>query len=402
MLINPVLMGRGHYKWFLFFSQDCAYNEPLFVRFGTIHAQSAEFIEGIAVLANLFKKKNKAVLGVDISSTSIKLIELSEQNGRIQVEAYASEPLPENAVVEQAINDEEAVGGAIKKALTRSRSTQKKVAVAVAGSTVITKTIQMASGLSDDEMENQITVEADQYIPYPLEEVAMDFEVQGPVEGNDQQVDVLLAACRKETVELREDSVEIAGLESSVVDVEAYCIERAFELLEPQLEGDEVETVAIMDIGATMTTLNVLNKGSIIYTREQMFGGQQLTEEIQRRYGISAQEAMKAKLEGGLPDDYEAEILEPFKDSVVQQVSRSLQFFYSSSQFNDVDYVILAGGTSSLEGLAQLVHEKIGTPAIVANPFAQMTIGQKVNTQALANDAPGLLVACGLAMRSFD
>lgn len=354
------------------------------------------------MLANLFKKKNKAVLGIDISSTSIKLIELIEQNGRMQVEAYASEPMPENAVVEQTINDEEAVGGAIKKALARARTSVKRGAVAVAGSAVITKVIQMNAGLSDDEMESQIRLEADQYIPYPLEEVAMDFETQGPVEGNDQLVDVLLAACRKETVELREDAIEIAGLESAVVDIEAFCVERAYQLLESQLEGGNIDTVAIIDVGAVMTTLNVLNKGNIIYTREQMFGGQQLTEEIQRRYGISAQEAQKAKLEGGLPDDYESEILHPFRESVVQQVSRSLQFFYSSSQFNDVDYVILAGGTSSLEGLAQLVQEKIGTPAIVANPFVNMTLGSKVNAQILANDAPGLLVACGLAMRSFD
>lgn len=354
------------------------------------------------MLAKLFKKKNKAVLGIDISSTSIKLIELIELNGRMQVEAYASEPMPENAVVEQVINDEEAVGGAIKKALVRARSSVKRGAVAVAGSAVITKVIQMSAGLSDDEMENQIRLEADQYIPYPLEEVAMDFETQGPVEGNEQLVEVLLAACRKETVELREDAIEISGLESAVVDVEAFCVERAFKLLESQLEGDNIDTVAIVDVGAVMTTLNVLNKGHIIYTREQMFGGQQLTEEIQRRYGISAQEAQKAKLEGGLPDDYESEILNPFRESVVQQVSRSLQFFYSSSQFNDVDYVILAGGTASLDGLAQLVQEKIGTPAIVANPFASMTLGSKVNAQILANDAPGLLIACGLAMRSFD
>ena len=265
------------------------------------------------MLANLFKKKNKAVLGVDISSTSIKLIELSEQNGRMQVEAYGTELLPDNAVVEQAINDEEGVGGAIKKALLRSSSSQKHAAVAVAGSTVITKVIQMSSGLSDDEMEKQITVEADQYIPYPLEEVAMDFEAQGLVEGNDQLVEVLLAACRKETVELREDSIEIGGLESVVVDVEAYCVERSFKLIQPQLEGEDLDVVAVIDIGATMTTLTVFNKGKITYNRDQVFGGNQLTEEIQRRYGISAEEAVKAKVEGGLPDDYETEILDPFK-----------------------------------------------------------------------------------------
>lgn len=355
------------------------------------------------MLANLFKKKNKAVLGIDISSTRIKLIELSKQNGRLQVEAYASEPLPENAVVEQAIADEEAVGNAIKKALIRSRSTLKRAAVAVAGSAVITKEIQMPAGMSDDELESQIAVEADQYIPYPLEEVAMDFEVQGPVDGNEQFDNVLLAACRKETVERREDAIEIAGLESALVDVESFTVERSYELLVSQLESDEeIDTVAIVDVGALMTTLSVLHQGKTIYTREQMFGGQQLTEEIQRRYGIAADEAMRAKLEGGLPDDYDSEILEPFKETVVQQVSRSLQFFYSSSQYNDVDYIILAGGTASIEGLAEQVQEKIGTPTIVANPFAQMTLGQKVNAQILANDAPALLVSCGLAMRGFD
>ncbi|MCP5324792.1 MAG: pilus assembly protein PilM [Oceanospirillaceae bacterium] len=354
------------------------------------------------MLANLFKKKNKAVLGIDISSTSVKVIELSQQSGgRMQVEAYASEPLPENAVVEQSINDEEVVGNAIKKALTRSRSGVKAAAVAVAGSAVITKVIQMNAELTDAEMENQINVEADQYIPYPLEEVALDFEVQGPHEGSDQLVDVLLAACRKETVELREDAIKIAGLQSAVVDVEAFCIERAFQLLRPQIE-DNADTVAVVDVGAHMTTLNVIHGGEIIYTREQMFGGQQLTEEIQRRYGLSMQEAEHAKLEGGLPDDYVAEILSPFRESVVQQVSRSLQFFYSSSQYNDVDCVVLAGGTASLTGLAQLVQDKVGTSCVVANPFSSMTVSNRVNAALLSNDAPGLLIACGLAMRSFD
>lgn len=343
------------------------------------------------------------MLGVDISSTTVKVLELSHNNGRYQVESYASEPLPANAVVEQSIGDTEAVGLVIKKALGKARSSRKRAAIAVAGSAVITKTIEMNEDLTEEEMDYQIRIEADQYIPYSLDEVALDWSVQGPSESSGM-VNVLLAACRVENVDLRKESLEIGGLETGIVDVEAFCTERAFDLVQSQLisDGNEIETVAVVDIGATMTTLSVLHNGKTIYTREQLFGGKQLAEEIMRRYGLTEEEAQRAKLEGGLPDDYESEVLGPFRDSVVQQVSRSLQFFYSSSQFNDVDYIILAGGTSSINGLEELTQEKLGVPAVVANPFVDMTLSQKVNASMLSNDAPSLMIACGLAMRSFD
>ncbi|MCF7982586.1 MAG: pilus assembly protein PilM, partial [Pseudomonadales bacterium] len=200
-----------------------------------------------------------------------------------------------------------------------------------------------------------------------------------------------------------EDVCEVAGLDCKIVDVEAYAMERAFELITGQLKGDVSElTVAVVDIGATMTTLSVLSEGKTIYTREQLFGGQQLTEEIQRRYGLSSDEAGLAKKQGGLPDDYEAEVLEPFRDAAVQQVTRSLQFFYSSSQYNSVDYIVMAGGSASVEGLDQLVRDKTDTPTVVANPFVGMSVSPKVDTSALSNDASSLMIACGLAMRSFD
>lgn len=357
----------------------------------------------VRLVFGLFGKKNEVLLGVDISSSSVKLLELSRSGSKYRVESYAVEPLPQNSVVEKNINDAELVGEAVRKVIAKSRSGLKLGAVAVAGSAVITKTIQMSAGLSDQEMENQITVEADQYIPYPLDEVAIDFEVLGPSESNPEQVDVLLAACRKENVELREDALEIGGLVTKVVDVEAYAIERAYSLIDAQIEHDgEDQTVAIVDIGSTMTTLSVLADGRTIYTREQLFGGRQLTEEIQRRYGLSMEEAGLAKKQGGLPDDYEREVLEPFKDAVVQQVARSLQFFFSSSQYNEVDYVILAGGVASIKGLTDLVEEKVGIKTILANPFAEMTLNSRVNATALSNDAPSLMIACGLAMRSFD
>ncbi|WAH58392.1 pilus assembly protein PilM [Pseudomonas silvicola] len=354
-------------------------------------------------MLGLFGKKANSLLGIDISSTSVKLLELSRSGNRYKVEAYAVEPLPANAVVEKNIAELEGVGQALARVLVKARSSAKTAAVAVAGSAVITKTIEMDAALSEDEMESQLKVEADQYIPYPLEEVAIDFEVQGYSARNPERVDVLLAACRKENVEVREAALALAGLTARVVDVEAYALERAFGLLEPALvDGEGPLTVAVVDIGATMTTLSVLHNGRIIYTREQLFGGRQLTEEIQRRYGLSMEEAGLAKKQGGLPDDYVMEVLQPFKDAVVQQVSRSLQFFFAAGQFNDVDYILLAGGTASISGLDQLIQQRLGTPAMVANPFADMALSSKVNAGALASDAPALMIACGLALRSFD
>jgi len=351
----------------------------------------------------LFGKKTNILLGLDISSTSVKLLELSYSNDKYRVEAYAVEPLPPNAVVEKNISDVEGVGEAVRRVLTRAKTSTKVAAVAVAGSAVITKTIEMDAELSDEEMENQITVEADQYIPYPLDEVAIDFEVLGLSERNPEQVEVLLAACRRENVEMREAALDLGGIKPAVVDIEAHAMKRAFDLIKPQLGSNPEDlVVAIIDIGATMTTLSVLAEDKAIYTREQLFGGKQLTEEIQRRYSLSFEEAGLAKKQGGLPDDYEDEVLQPFKEAVLQQVTRSLQFFFSSSQYDDVDYIVLAGGTSSIEGLGDMIESKLGTPTLIANPFVNMSLASKVDADALSNDAPAMMISCGLAMRSFS
>ena len=354
------------------------------------------------MLGLIGKRKATPVLGLDISSTTVKLLELSYSGDRYRVESYAVSSLPQDAVIEKNVNDVDGVANAVRSVVAQSRTKIKTAAAAVSGSSVITKMIDMPQGLTEDDMETQLTLEADQYIPYPLEEVAIDFEVQGPSTEVEGQVQVLLAACRRETIDARVEAIEGSDLTPRIMDVEAYAMERAFALVQSQLALEQESTVAVVDIGATMTTLSVLNNGQTIYTREQLFGGKQLTDEIMRRYGLPLEEAGLAKKQGGLPDDYEPEVLEPFKDAVVQQVARSLQFFFSSSQYNDVDYIVLAGGVSSMEGLVELVQEKLGTPTAVANPFAEMSISSKVNAVALSSDAPAMMIACGLALRSFD
>jgi type IV pilus assembly protein PilM len=350
----------------------------------------------------LFTPKAPPLVGLDISSTAVKLLQLSQSGGRYRIEHYAVEPLPPNAVVEKNIVEVEAVGEAIRRAVQRSGIKTKFAAAAVAGSAIITKVLPMQADLSEDELEGQIQAEANQYIPYPLEEVSLDFEVLGPVKDNPEMVNVLLAASRTENVEMRSAALSLGGLTAKVVDVEAFAMENAFRLIADQLPGGRDGLVAIVDIGATMTTLNVLKNQRSIYTREQVFGGKQLTDEVMRRYGLSYEEAGLAKRQGGLPESYEIEVLEPFKEAMTQQVSRLLQFFFAGSEHNRVDQIVLAGGCASIAGVKEMVEEQIGVPTVIASPVASMTLSPKVQAQALQADAPALMIACGLALRSFD
>ena len=354
-------------------------------------------------MAGLFGKKSVPVLGIDISSTSIKLIELSKAGKTYKVESYAVEPLPANSVVDKRVEDVDAVGQALERAVKKSGTKNKNAAVAVSGSSVITRVISMPSNLSDSEMADQILVEAEQYIPYDMEEVSFDFTIIGPTEENPDQSDVLLAASQRDNVEARTAACEVAGLTAKVVDIEAYATEHAFELLRHQITDQGIDkVVAIVDIGATTMTITVLHDGNIIYTRDQSFGGKQLTEEIMRRYGLSYEEAGQKKRQGGLPDNYHTEVLDPFKENIVQEVNRSLQFFFANSAFNAVDSIVLAGGTSTIPGVDSVVAKNIGAQTVMAAPSEGLKTSGRVRQERLQADSTSLLVSFGLALRSFD
>jgi type IV pilus assembly protein PilM len=361
--------------------------------------------EKVAILnfPSLFGSNNNCLVGVDISSSAVKLLELSKKGNEYHVESYAVGGLPAGSVLEKNITDVEAVGDTILQVAKRSGTKVKNASVAVSGAAVITKTIQMQAELTEDELESQIMVEADQYIPYSLDEVNIDFEVLGESAESEGQIDVLLAASRTEDVDLRIDAIELGGLTAKVMDIEAYAMENAFSLVAPQLpNGGMEQTVAIFDIGATMTTLSVVHDLKTVYVREAVFGGKQLTEEIQRRYGLSYEEAGMAKKQGGLPDTYITEVLDPFKDTIAQEINRSLQFFFAASKYNSVDHIILAGGSASIKGIDKMIEERLNISSMVANPFLNMSLSPKIKAQVLSNDAPALMIACGLALRSFD
>ena len=353
-------------------------------------------------MLRLYRKPNKGLIGVDISSTSVKLLELSVKGGnRYWVESYALVPLPEGSVVEKNILNPEAVADALERALNLANTQSTAAALAIPTSMVITKTIEMDADMTDDEREVQIRMDAEQYIPFPLDEASLDFEVLPERLANPNRVNVLLVATRIENVEARSEVLELAGLTPKTADVESFAIENAYQVFSDTLPMG-VNTVGILDIGHTMTTLSVMQNNKVIYTREQVFGGKQLTQEIQNRYGLSFEEAGRAKKSRSLPDDYDVEVLEPFLEAVVQQAARSLQFFFSSSQFNEIDHILLAGGNANIPGLAKLLQQKLGYRVTIANPFLQMGFSPQIDIKKIENDASSLMVACGLALRSFD
>lgn len=353
-------------------------------------------------MPSIFSKKLPKLIGLDISPTSVKLLELSKQGDKFHVECYGVAPLFPDAMVESDIKDVNAVGEAVKLVVSRSRTSCRNAILAVPGSSVITKVIQLDDNLDENEMEAYIHLEASRYIPYPMEEVSLDFQVQGPNAKKADKLDVFIAASRTENVNSRVEALKAGGLNTSVVDVETYAIERACQFITDKLPGGgQDKTIAIIDIGSVITSITVLHNLATIYTREEVFGGKQLTEAIQRRYGLTYEEAGLAKKQGALADDYVPEVLDPFREALIPLIRRSLQFFFSASNHNEVDHIVLAGGGAFIPGLTDLVTERLGTSCSIADPFVNMTVASRVDRASLAADAPALMVCCGLALRSF-
>jgi type IV pilus assembly protein PilM len=286
----------------------------------------------------------------------------------------------------------------------RAGARTKEVAIAISGDAAITKIIQMPRNLKDSDLEAQVEMQADQYIPFPMDEVAYDFEVLGTSEKDQDSVDVLLVATRSENVEQRRAAVVAAGLTARIVDVEAFALENACKLMTHQMpDGGIDRSIAVADFGASTTTFSVLRNLKIVYTRDFNFGGNQLTEEIMRTYGLSLEEAGRAKKEGGLPANFQTDVLDPFIDDMTQQISRSLQFYLASGSGREQpEKILLCGGCANIPGVAEVVQSRIGVPAERGDPLGQMKLSSRARAQAVQRDATALLTACGLALRSFD
>ncbi|MDK2122970.1 pilus assembly protein PilM [Parachitinimonas caeni] len=352
---------------------------------------------------DFLKPKSPPLIGIDISTSAVKMVELKETGKNLEMERYVIEPLPKDAVTDGNIANLEAVGEAVKRAWRNMGTRVKTAALALPAAAVITKKITVPAGQTEPELEMQVETEANQYIPFALDEVNLDFQVLGPSPATPDEVEVLIAASRKEKVEDRVAAIEAAGLKAIVMDVESFATQAAFELIQRQLPNSGADqTVAVVDIGASMMHINVIRDGQQVYFREQAFGGNQLTLDIQRKFNLSSEEAEAAKRNGGLPENYEPEVLQPFMDTLALEISRALQFFFTSTQYNTVDHILLAGGCSVIQGLDEIVASRTQVSTMIANPFLNMTQSSRIKTRQLLLDAPSLLIACGLALRRFD
>jgi type IV pilus assembly protein PilM len=343
------------------------------------------------------------MLGLDISSSSVKLVELGHNKaGELVLENCAILPLERGWITDGNIEKFDEVADAVRRLVKKSGSKTKNVAMALPPSAVITKKIVLPGGMTDQELEMQVETEANQYIPFPLDEVSLDFCIVGPSVASAGDVEVLIAASRREKVQDIQGLAEAAGLKPVIVDVESYASRLAVSRLIANMPNQGVGSiVALFEVGAMTTSMQVIRNDDVLYDRDQAFGGAQLTQQIVRQYGFSLEEAENKKRSGELPDDYASLVLQPFIESLVQEISRALQFFFTSTTYNKVDMVMLAGGSAALPGLTAAVTKQTGFSCTVANPFEGMEMASGIRLSHLAREGPSYLTSCGLALRRF-
>ncbi|MDP2677226.1 MAG: pilus assembly protein PilM [Rhodoferax sp.] len=354
-------------------------------------------------LKSLFNRQLAPMLGLDVSASSVKLVELGQdKDGNLILESYALVPLEQGWINDGNIEKFDEVADAVRRVVKKSGTKTKSVAMALPPSAVITKKIVLPGGMTDQELEMQVESEANQYIPFPLDEVSLDFCILGPSASGNGDLDVLIAATRREKVQDMQGLAEAVGLKPAILDVESYASRLATSRLVANLQDDAKSSiVALFEVGSQTTSMQVLRQDEVLYDRDQAFGGAQLTQLIVRQYGFSPEEAETKKRSGDLPDDYAVAVLQPFVESLVQEIGRALQFFFTSTTHNKVDLVMLAGGSAGLPGLTAMVTRQSGFPCVVANPFEGMRLAEALGQKKIVPDAPAYLTACGLALRRF-
>ncbi|NKF52184.1 pilus assembly protein PilM [Shewanella sp. WXL01] len=354
------------------------------------------------MLSKLWKRQAPQMVGIDIGSHEIKAILLSKTADGYKIQNYLTAPVRKGAVVDHEIRDAEAVQESLEQIRRGLPKSAKFAAVAVSGSAVMTKVIYMDASLNEEEMEAQIEIEADNLIPYSLDEVSIDFETLNQNASDPTKVDVLLSACRTENIDSRIDVLDMVELDTKVVDVEAYALGRSAELIYAQLpDGAKESSIAMVDVGANMTTFAVVENGETSFIREQAFGGELYTQSILSFYGMTYDEAESAKLAGELPRNYMFEVLSPFQTQLLQQIKRTIQIYCTSSGKEKVDYIVLSGGTATLEGMAGLITSELGVHTIVADPFQGCLHAEDSVKNDVQPHIGKYMVACGLALRSY-
>jgi type IV pilus assembly protein PilM len=347
-------------------------------------------------------KKTKPVVGLDIGSSSVKLLELSKSKKGFQVTGFASESLSPDAVVDGAIMDAPGVADSIKRLMMVGKFKSKGVATGVSGHSVIVKRVVLPAATAED-VEASIQFDAEQYIPFELSEVNMDYQVVGPTETRNDEpaMEVLLVVAKKDKILNHTNVISLAGRAPEVVDIDAFALQNAYEA---NYTANSRDTIALLNIGASLMNINITKGGMPLFIRDVSVGGNQYTDILQKELQLQFHEAEDLKLgrSGGPESEMVQPLLESITDMLIMEVQKTFDFFRETYPNETITRVMVSGGTSRIAGLPEKIQEIFGYPTEVLDPFRSIGIGPKVDAAKLATLGPALAVAVGLALRGFD
>ncbi len=348
--------------------------------------------------------KTKSIIGLDIGSTSVKAVECAVKSKGIELVRVGVAKLPPEAIVQGAFLNSAAVVSAIQEAIAIAGIKSKQVATAVSGHSVIVKKISLPA-MSREELDESIRWEAEQYIPFDINEVNLDFQI---VEGSevDGQMDVLLVAAKKDLIDDYVQVITDAGLQPVVIDVAAFAVENAFHA---NYESSPEDVVALVNIGSQVVNINIVSRGAPAFTRDISTGGNAYTEEIQKALSISWEEAERMKVGGSRHEESQEVVPQEVEDSIRQvtetvlgEISRSLDFFAATAAESRIGRVFLSGGGSLVSGLESAFQGKTNLPVERLNPLARIVPASSLDARMLEDLGPALAVATGLALRRMD
>lgn len=345
--------------------------------------------------------KGKLAVGLDIGSSSVKLVQLREKRGGYALAAFDTAPLPPEAIVDGALMNSAAIVHAIGEVMGRQKLKVKDVAIGVRGHSVIIKKISLPK-MTQEELDESIQWEAEQYIPFDVKDVNIDTQILTPEGDAAGQMDVLLVAAKKDMINDYTSVCAEAGLTATVVDVDAFAVQNAFEV---SYEGAAADTVVLINVGASVTNVNILSRGTTTFTRDVTMGGNAFTEEIQKQLNISYDEAEALKVGGQgetdavVPQEVER-VIQGVAEQLGGEIQRSLDFYASTAPEGAVSRVYLSGGTARIPALFKVIEARAGVPVEVLNPFKNIEIdNRKFDPALILAAAPAAAVAVGLALR---
>jgi type IV pilus assembly protein PilM len=345
--------------------------------------------------------KSKLAVGLDIGSSSVKLVQLRERKGAYALQAFGVSRLPPETIVDGALMNSSAVVQTIQELLSEQKVRAKEVAIGVRGHSVIIKKIQLPR-MTQEELDDSIQWEAEQYIPFDVKDVNIDTQILTPAGDVTGQMDVLLVAAKKDMINDYTSVCAEAGLSATVVDVDAFAVQNAFEVSYGPLPD---ETVVLINVGASVSNVNIIARGTTTFTRDVAMGGNSFTEEIQKQLNVSYEEAEALKIGGQgetdavVPQEVER-VMQGVADQLAGEIQRSLDFYAATAADSRIARVYLSGGTARIPALFKVIEQRAGVPVEVLNPFKEIEVDSKrFDPAVLMNAAASAAVAVGLALR---